>query len=80
MQQKEATDALAVGLRKNYGAKVEVRYIDTDREGLGAFPEVAKVIRRGFSLPVIFINGEPRAAGRIELGAIRAILDKMSKL
>jgi disulfide oxidoreductase YuzD len=63
-------------LRQSYGEKVEVKYIDTDQTGLKPYPSVAKVIKKGYSFPVVAVDGEPRMAGGIDTKAIRAILDE----
>jgi len=70
---------LAKTLNQRYGNKVEVKYFDTDKKGLGAYPMVANVVRMGYAFPLVFINGEPRLAGGIDLEQIQNLLDKMSK-
>ena len=72
---EDAVAELIKELSQKYGNKVEVKYTDTDQKGLGAYPRVGQVIRMGYSLPIIMINGEPRLAGGIDLKQIQAILD-----
>jgi glutaredoxin len=71
---EDAVATMAGELRQSFGAKVEVKYIDTDLDGLEAYPAVARVINTGCSFPIIFINGEPRLAGCIDIEAIRTML------
>lgn len=54
---------------------MEVSYIDTDLTGLEAYPAVAEAVRRGNPFPIIVINGEPCAAGGVNVEAIRKIIE-----
>jgi len=57
---------------------VEVKYIDTDTEGLEAYPYIARVIRTGYRFPIISVNGQPRLAGGIDVEEIKKIVEEAS--
>jgi thiol-disulfide isomerase/thioredoxin len=75
----ELVERLAGELNSSYGAKVEVKYIDTELEGLEAYPVIDKVISAGYPFPITSINGEPKLAGAINLDSVKKLLDEMEQ-
>ncbi|NPV93053.1 MAG: hypothetical protein HPY50_19985 [Firmicutes bacterium] len=75
----ELVERLAGELKSSYGDKVEIRYIDTELEGLGAYPIIDKVISAGYPFPITSINGEPRLAGAINLDSVKKLLDDLEQ-
>ncbi|MFZ2538733.1 MAG: hypothetical protein WAX04_07515, partial [Oscillospiraceae bacterium] len=62
---QELTAEMAEDLKKTYGDKVEVKYVDFDKEGLANYPIMSRVQQMGYPYPVTLINGEPKFAGGI---------------
>lgn len=75
----ELTEKLAQDLNKDYGNKVQVRYIDIDKVGMKEYPVIDQVIQMGYPYPITLINGEPKFAGGIMQPEIKSILDKLLK-
>jgi len=67
---------LARELKESHGERVEVKYIDTSSEGLDNYTQVLKLVQMGYSFPFIFIQGEPRMAGGIDIEKIKSLLDE----
>lgn len=65
---------LADDLKADFGQRVEVTYVDTDVVELADYPHVAAALERGYPIPVIVINGEPKFAGGINLPEIKRLL------
>lgn len=76
---KAATEQMAVKLNAIYNDVVEVIYIDTAEKGLTDYPEVAEVISRGYSFPVISLNGLPRLAGALNVEDVKEIIEEHLK-
>ncbi|MEQ8175255.1 MAG: hypothetical protein ABRQ26_09325 [Syntrophomonadaceae bacterium] len=74
--EKEA-DQLAADLHGQYGDKVEVRYIDTERVGLANYPLVSRTLQAGYNFPMVAVNGKPRLAGGIDLKSVREVLEEL---
>ncbi|MGI6434467.1 MAG: hypothetical protein ACOX0F_03795 [Syntrophomonadaceae bacterium] len=70
-------EELAAELKKAYGEKVQVNYIDTTQTSLSSFPLIARVVQMGYSFPIIAINGQPRMAGGVDINQVKKILDDM---
>ncbi len=66
-------------LKKAYGDKVEVKYIDADKEGLGNYAIVNRVLQMGYPYPITLINGEPKFAGGIMESEIKNSIDTILK-
>ncbi|QGT99441.1 hypothetical protein SYNTR_0848 [Candidatus Syntrophocurvum alkaliphilum] len=78
MSVKESTDLLRNELKQSFGDKIEVKYVDTDEEGMDDYPIMEKVMRMGYPFPITFINGEPKYAGKIMVDEIKnAVNDKL---
>lgn len=72
----ELVERLADDLKSSHGEKVEVRYIDTNEQGLANFPSIRQVIEAGYPFPITSVNGQPRFAGAINLEAVQKLLDE----
>lgn len=68
---------LAEELGTSYGDKVEVKFVDVDKEGLGNYPLMSKVLQMGYPYPITLINGEPKFAGGIMGDEIKTSIDEM---
>lgn len=72
---KAATEQIGIKIKNMYADKdIDINYIDTQEAGLNQYPDVAQVVSRGYSFPVISINGLPRLAGAINLDDIVQLL------
>ena len=67
----ELTAEMAEDLKKTYGDKVEVKYVDIDKEGLDNYPIMSRVLQMGYPYPVTLINGEPKFAGGIMISEVK---------
>lgn len=74
--EKEANQ-LAADLKSQYGDKVEVRYIDTDQEGITRYPMVSRAAQAGYNFPMLAVKGKPRLAGGIDLASVREVLEEI---
>lgn len=75
----ELTAEMAGDLKKTYGDKVDVKYIDIDQEGLTNYPVMKRVLQMGYPYPVTLINGEPKFAGGIMISEIKQSIDELLK-
>ncbi len=66
-------------LKKAYGDKVDVKYVDADKEGLGNYAIVNRVLQMGYPYPITLINGEPKFAGGIMESEIKSNIDEILK-
>lgn len=72
---KAATEQIETKILNMYADKgIVFNYIDTQEKGLSNYPEVAEVVSRGYSFPVISLNGLPRLAGAINMDDIEQLL------
>lgn len=72
---EESTADLAKALKEAYGDKVEVQYTDTSSEDLTNYATLLKLVQMGYSFPFVFIQGEPRMAGGIDVEQIKSLLN-----
>ncbi|MDD3269112.1 MAG: hypothetical protein PHX14_07300 [Syntrophomonadaceae bacterium] len=70
---------MGVQLKKAYGDKVEVKYVDADKEGLGNYAIIDRVLQMGYPYPITLINGEPKFAGGIMESEIKTNIDEILK-
>lgn len=61
----DATNIMAEELKKEFGDKVQVQYVDVDKRGLEQYPIMNRVLAMGYPYPVTLINGKPKFAGAI---------------
>ncbi|MGE5390851.1 MAG: hypothetical protein ACM3PE_07275 [Deltaproteobacteria bacterium] len=74
---QEIADRLTGELKAAYGDKVEVKYIDADKNGLADYPLVSRVLQMGYPYPITLINGEPKFAGGIMAPDIKSNIDEI---
>lgn len=65
-------------LQNSHEDKVEVKYFDTDKDGLESYPLVRQAIEAGYPFPIIAVNGQPRLAGTINIEMIKKLLNELS--
>lgn len=74
---KAATEQIASKIKNMYhGQDIEIIYIDTAETGLTNYPAVRQAVNRGYSFPIISLNGVPRLAGAINLEDIKELIDE----
>ncbi|MDD3364713.1 MAG: hypothetical protein PHZ03_07015 [Syntrophomonas sp.] len=66
-------------LKKLYGDKVEVKYVDVDQVGIGNYPVMNQVLQMGYPYPVTLINGQPKFAGGIMVKEVKELIDENLK-
>jgi len=69
-------DEIAEKLKADYGDMVEVRFADTTRTGIKAYPVLEKVVAAGFAFPITVVNGEPRLAGEVSYEDLKEIIEE----
>ncbi len=57
--------------------KIEIEFIDIDKDDLSKYPKEGKLLNRGFKLPITFISGEPIFSGQVDRRRAYLILKKM---
>lgn len=68
---------LEAKLQQHYGTLVQVEYMDSLSQEAQAYAGVLKLIEeRGFSLPLVVVNGQPKLAGGLPLDAISEEVEK----
>ncbi|NLX88746.1 MAG: hypothetical protein GXZ09_04965 [Syntrophomonadaceae bacterium] len=72
------TKRVAEELQKQYGDRVEVKYIDIDESGLDDYPKLRNILSVGYKLPITVINGKPRLAGGVSLEHIRKLIEEVT--
>ncbi len=70
---------MAEDLKKAYGDKIQVKYVDVDKEGLDNYPIMGRVMQMGYPYPVTLINGEPKFAGGIMISEVKQTIDDLIK-
>lgn len=70
---------MTTDLKQAYGDKVEVKYVDVDKEGLGNYPTMQQVLQMGYPFPITLINGAPKFAGGIMTNEIKQVIDDTIK-
>ena len=63
-------------LKKVYGDKIEVKYVDVDKEGLANYPVMNQVLQMGYPYPVTLIDGQPKFAGGIMTTEIKELIEE----
>jgi len=76
---EEQTDKLNRELKAIYEDKITVKYIDTRTTKLAEYPLISRVIRMGYSFPIVAVNGQPRFAGAIDLEQIKELIIQIAK-
>jgi disulfide oxidoreductase YuzD len=59
----------------SYGDKVEVKYVNVDKEGSDNYPNLDRILQMGYPYPITIINGEPKFAGGIMADEVKKIID-----
>lgn len=75
----DLTSQMMEELKKAYGDKVAVKYVDVDQEGLGNYPVMNQVLQMGYPYPVTLINGQPKFAGGIMVNEVKQVIDETLK-
>jgi len=75
----DLTSQMTDELKKVYGDKVEVKYVDVDKVGLDNYPIMNQVLQMGYPYPVTLINGQPKFAGGIMTTEIKQLIDETLK-
>ena len=70
-------EKLAEELKVTFGDKVELKYVDADKEGLDNYPIMQKVLQMGYPYPVTLLNGEPKFAGGVIAGDIKNSIEEL---
>ncbi|MEN6389126.1 MAG: hypothetical protein ABFD04_01835 [Syntrophomonas sp.] len=70
-------EKLSGELTASFGDKVEVKYVDVDKEGLGNYPAVGRVLQMGYPYPITMINGQPKFAGGILSNDIKTSINDL---
>lgn len=76
---EDLTAEMANELKKTYGDKVEVKYVDVDKAGLDDYPLMSRVLQMGYPYPVTLINGDPKFAGGIMISEVKQSIDELLK-
>jgi disulfide oxidoreductase YuzD len=66
-------------LKKVYGDKVEVKYVDVDKVGLANYPIMDQVLQMGYPYPVTLIDGQPKFAGGIMSTEVKELIEETLK-
>jgi hypothetical protein len=64
-------------LKELFGERVEIKYVDADKEGIDNYPILDRVLRMGYPYPITLFNGEPKFAGGIMTGEIKDTLEEL---
>lgn len=64
-------------LTASFGDKVEVKFVDVDKEGLDKYPVIGRVLQMGYPYPITLINGQPKFAGGILSDDIKTSINEM---
>jgi len=75
----DQTAQLKEELTKTYGDKVEVKYVDVDKEGLTNYPVMNQVLMMGYPFPITLVNGDPKFAGGIMTAEVKQLIDETLK-
>ncbi len=73
------TNKMTDELKKVYGDKVEVKYVDVDKVGLDNYPVMNQVLQMGYPYPVTLINGQPKFAGGIMVNEVKELIEEALK-
>ncbi len=68
---------LAAAMKEAYGENIEMLFIDLDRGSFKDYPNIAKLIQMGYSLPLVMINGVPRFSGSIKVDSIMNLVGEL---
>ena len=79
MDYAELTAQMTEDLKKVYGDKVEVKYVDVDKVGLSGYPIMNQVLQMGYPYPVTLIDGQPKFAGGIMTTEVKQLIDETIK-
>jgi disulfide oxidoreductase YuzD len=67
-------------LKKVYGDKVEVKYVDVDQTGLDNYPLMNQVLQMGYPYPITLIDGQPKFAGGIMTAEVKQVIEETLKV
>jgi disulfide oxidoreductase YuzD len=68
---------MATDLKTKFGDQVDVKYVDVDKEGLGNYPIMDRVLQMGYPYPITLINGEPKFAGGIMIAEVKQSIEEL---
>lgn len=71
------TQKLSGDLTASFGDKVEVKFVDVDKDGLANYPTIERVLQMGYPYPITLINGQPKFAGGILGDDIKTSITEM---
>ncbi|MEQ8174059.1 MAG: hypothetical protein ABRQ26_03235 [Syntrophomonadaceae bacterium] len=74
---EQETQKLSGELTASFGDKVEVKFVDVDKEGLDKYPVIGRVLQMGYPYPITLINGQPKFAGGILSDDIKTSINEM---
>ena len=74
---EEQVAALGRELRRRYGNRVAVEYIDVYSPQMWDHEEIVKLLQRNVPLPIISVDGKPRFAGGISYEVVAEELRKL---
>ena len=70
-------EKLAADLKESFGDRVELKYVDADKEGLADYPVMQRVLQMGYPYPVTLVNGQPKFAGGVQAGEIKSSIKEL---
>lgn len=73
------TQQMTEEIKKLYGDKVEVKYVDIDQVGTDKYPVINQVLQMGYPYPVTLINGQPKFAGGIMVNEVKELIAETLK-
>lgn len=73
------TEQMTEELKKVYGDRVEVKYVDVDQTGLDNYPIMNQVLQMGYPYPITLINGQPKFAGGIMTPEVKQLIEETLK-
>lgn len=60
----------------NLKGKVKIKFIDIINDNIAEYPTAINLLRRGYSVPLVMINGNPKFQGEIPYKAIYNEIEK----
>jgi disulfide oxidoreductase YuzD len=63
-------------IKKVYGDKVSIKYVDIDKEGIDKYPVMNQVLQMGYPYPVTLIDGQPKFAGGIMVKEVKEVIEE----
>lgn len=76
MDYAELTAQMSEEFKNVYGDKVNVKYVDVDKEGLDKYPVMSQVLHMGYPYPITLIDGQPKFAGGIMTKEVKEVIEE----